>query len=153
MPVTIEGLDEIMRKLDSLDDPPVMRPPMTKAVDYLNGKLQKDVSKAGGAFSRMATPGQRRAYWAKVRDNPSIHGPQGYIRSGTLYRGWQKKVAPDGRSGEVWNDTPYGEYVQGERQQPFHAASRYPRADRVAKDEEAFVAGIFRRAYERALQK
>ena len=154
MTIKIEGLDEVMRKIDSLGKPNALVRPMTRAVNHIWGKMKKDPAKAPGAFSRMATDGQRRAYWAKVSENPAIHGSHGYIRSHRLYKGWQKKVEAGGRRGIVENTVDeYADYVQGARQQPFHAASRYPRADKVAKDEAGFVVKIFEREYERLISK
>ena len=155
MTVTLnqKDLNNIMRKLDSLDKPANMRREMELSVNHLNGKLQKDSTKASGAFSAMATPGQRRAFWAKVSSGEARVDGQGYVRSHTLYKGWRKKTRADGRQGEVYNDVPYGEYVQGERQQSFHRASNYPTTEKVARDEQDFVVKIWQREYERALSK
>jgi hypothetical protein len=155
MSVTVNDkqLQSIMSKLDALDKPANMRRAMERSVDHLNGKLQKDVTKAGGSFSAMATPGQRRAFWAKVSSGEARVDGRGYVRSGKMYRGWKKKTRSDGRQGEVYNDVPYGPYVQGERQQPFHAASKYPTTEKVARDEKDFVIKIWQREYERALSR
>ena len=150
-----KALASIMRKLDGLDKPGVMRRPMERSVDHLNGKLQKDSTKASGAFSRMATPGQRRAFWAKVSSGEARVNAQGYVRSHRLFKDWDKQVTHGGRRGEVWNKNTgnYAQYVQGDRQQSFHAASNYPTTEKVARDEKDFIIKIWQREYERQLSK
>lgn len=154
MPLKIEGLKEITRKLESLGDPKVFRRPMQQSVEHINVKMQKDPSKARGAFSALATPGQRRAYWAKVARGEARHSAtSGYIRSGRLYRGWQTKIEANGRRGIIYNDVGYAGYVQGESQQPFHAVTRYPKDSKVAKEEGPKVVGFFEAEYARQLAK
>lgn len=158
MSVTVKGLDDVLRKIDSLGKPGASKRPMQLSVDHLHGKMAREPGKAPGAFSAMATPGQKRAYWAKVSSGEARHGPRGYIRSHRLYRGWKKRVLNNGRRGEIWNDArgsdgkPYWEFVEGLRQQPFHAASNYPHVAKVVRDEARVIIGIFQRHYERLLR-
>ena len=80
----------------------------------------------------MATPGQRRAYWAKVRSGQARHGSGGYIRRGDMVRKWV--VKPIGRGVvKVGNDEENAKFVYGAPplQQPFHAASGWPRVGTV----------------------
>jgi phage gpG-like protein len=155
MPVTINKKDlaAIARKLESLDDPKVFRRPMTQSVQHLQRKLAKQPPKAAGAFSAMATPGQRRAYWAKVSAGDITHGSGGYRRSGILRQGWTTEVTNGGRRGVVGTNVPYAVYVQGPQQQPFHAASNYPTTEKVAEEEADTVVGFFEKEYERQLRK
>ena len=159
MPVTIKGLPEIIRKLNSLDDPKVFKKPMTQATDHLHEKIAgKQVRKAPGAFSAMATPGQKRAYWAKVSSGAATHlDGSGYRRSGSA-KNWTTKVSSDGRTGEVgikgvgharylWDGPPRP------MQQRFHAASGWPRVDEVVKKESDTVVGFFEKEYARQLAK
>ena len=154
MTVTIKGLDDVVRKLESLGKPGVFKKPMQASVDHLWGKMKRDPGKSG-TWSAWADrhPGARRAYWAKVRSGEAQHGPGGYIRSHKLYRGWKKKVLNNGRRGEITNDQPYWTYVQGLRQISPHADSNFPHAAKVVRDEARVVIGIFQRHYERLLKK
>jgi hypothetical protein len=127
---------------------------MDKSVKHLQRRLAKYPPKAAGAFSRLATPGQRRAYWAKVSSGESSHREGiGYVRSGNLSRRWTTEISPNGRTGTVGNNAGYAEYVQGERQQPFHEASNFPTVDEVAKKEAAAIVGYFENEYKRQLAK
>ena len=152
MTIEIKGMEAIVKKLESLNKPAIFKAPMRKSLDHLEGKVKRDPTKATGPFSAMATEGQRKAYWAKVSKNPAIHGSRGYIRSHKLYRGWKKRISDGGRTGLVHNDVPYGQYVEGTRQQPFHRASNWPRVDKVAKEEAKTIIRFFQQAYERALK-
>ena len=160
MTVTVKGLDDVLRKIESLNKPGALKKPMQRSVDHLWGKMKRDPAKAPGAFSAMATDGQRRSYWAKVSSGEAKHDPnRGYIRSHKLYRGWKKAVLNNGRRGEITNDArgsdgkPYWQFVEGLRQQPFHAASNFPHVAKVVRDETRVVIGIFQRHYERLLKK
>ena len=135
MTIEIIGMEAIVKKLESLNKPAIFKAPMEKSLAHLEGKLKRDPTKDPTAFSRLATPGQKRAYWAKVSENPAIHGAKGYIRSHKLFGGWKKRISDGGRTGLVYNETDYGPFVEGLRQQPFHRASNWPRVDEVAKEE------------------
>ena len=155
MPIEITGLEEIIRKLESLDDPNVFRPPMQRSVDHFQQRLARPVPKAPGAFTRLATPGQRRAYWAKVGDDPSLHGPGGYQRQNILAKAWTTKVSANGREGTIGNiKDPPARYVFGARnQQPFHAASGWPRVDKVAEKEQPRIVAFFKAALDKAVKR
>jgi len=154
MTVKIEGMAAIVKKLESLNKPEVFNKPMRQSVDHLYKIMTSNPRKAPGAFSRLATDAQRRAYWAKVSENPSIHGPQGYNRSGRLQRDWSRRVTKQGREGIVENANTggYAQYVQGIRQQPFHAVTKYNKTDEVAKKEAPKVIAFFKAAYDKAVK-
>ena len=152
MTIEIKGMEAIVKKLESLNKPAIFKAPMRKSLDHLEGKVKRDPTKAKGAFSAMATKKQKRAYWAKVSSGEARHGPQGYIRSHKLFRGWKKQISDGGRTGLVYNKTDYGPFVEGLRQQPFHRASNWPRVDKVAKEEAKTVIRFFQQAYEKALK-
>ena len=154
MTVKIEGLEAVVKKLDSLGKPSVFKPPMTLAVKHLYGKMKKEPRKSG-TWSAWAddNPAARRAYWAKVASGEARHGPGGYIRSHKLQKGWTKRIEANGRRGIVENNVPYGPYVQGVRQISPHADSRYPTTEKVAKEEASFIIGIFKRAYDKELAR
>lgn len=125
----IKGLDKLQRKLNTLEQfQRKLRKPMTESVAMMQDYIAKAPRKKKGAFSTMATDAQRRAYWAKVRSGEAGHREGiGYVRTSTLVRGWTHKVTmtSSGVRGEVGNSKAanYGTFVQGERQQSFHAAS------------------------------
>ena len=144
----------IMRKLDSLNRPGARRVPMEQSVQHFHRILARYPTKASGAFSRLATPRQKRAYWAKISSEEAQEMPGGgYRRSNTLRNRWTKDVHPDGREGKVGNNAPYAVYVQGERQQPFHAASDFPKVEDVVREEERTVFNFFKLQYQRLIRR
>ena len=154
MSVEIKGLDALVKKLDSLGQPGAFRRPMTQSVQHIHRKLAKPPRKAQGAFSRLATPGQKRAFWARVSSGEiEFREGIGYVRTNRLRNSWTTKVSSDGRTGEVGNIVSYGPFVQGFRQQPFHAESKWPQTEKVAKAEQNAVLKFFRLQYERLLKK
>jgi hypothetical protein len=153
MTIKIEGLEAIVKKLDSLNKPGVFKRPMTQSVQHLHRKIARPPVKQPGAFSRLATQAQKRAYWARVSSGEIQEMPGGgYRRTNQLKNSWTTKVSPDGRTGEVGTNIPYGRYVQGQWQQPFHKASNWPRVDKVVKEEAKTIIRFFQQAYERALK-
>lgn len=128
---TIKGLDRVTRKLDTLQKFSAWAyDPMDASVKDIQRELAKYPAKAKGAFTRYATPGQRRAYWAKVRSGEANHREGvGYVRSGTIGRKWTSRVenSVNGVRGVVGNNAPGAEWVQqASTQQPFHKASGWP---------------------------
>ena len=89
----------------------------------------KEYPRKSGTFSAKATPGQKRAYWAKVRSGEARHSEgSGYIRSNRLSQGWQSEypyLSGNTITGEVTNEVPYAVFVMGDRRQPFHEDSGF----------------------------
>lgn len=145
--IQITGLDAVLRKLQKVENvAAVMDRPMKQALGHLQRRLARYPRKASGAFTAMATPAQKRAYWAKVRGGEISHDPRtGYRRSGTIGRKWttQIKRGTTHITGIVGNNAPGAIYVQGSKQQPFHKASGWPTTDSVAESEAAAVRGYF----------
>lgn len=141
--VQLIGMQKIVTKLNSLEQMHrILGPVMLEGGEQIKREAQNQPPKKAGAFSELATEGQRRAYWAKVRSGEAMHGPSGYIRSGNLKNSWEKpqmtKLA-DGVRVTVTNSASYAGFVHSQLdQQPFHKASGFPTEgpliDRVGKD-------------------
>jgi hypothetical protein len=127
---TIKGLERVSKKLNGLANFTMWAtPPMQQTVALVHEEIAQYKPKAQGAFSRYATPAQRRAYWAKVRSGEARHQEGiGYVRSGTLGRKWVTKVknTTGGVQGEIGNNAEYARYVQSAaQQQTFHKATGF----------------------------
>lgn len=155
--ITITGLDKVMHKLKTVDQLALhMEPPMVKSLNHLQRRLGRYPQKAAGAFSRLATPAQKRAYWAKVRSGEiGTTKSGGYRREGTIGRKFSHRIIRSASSitGELTNNAPGAIYVIGERQQPFHKASGWPQVDDVAEKEAKAVQGYFDAAIRDILNK
>jgi hypothetical protein len=129
---------------------------MEQSLSIIQDDVAKAPKKASGAFSRMATPGQKRAYWARVSSGEIDHREGiGYVRTNTLARKWTTKIRrlTSGMIGEVGNNTIYAKYVQGLKQQSFHAASKWARIDKVFDKNKANIERIWNRAIDRILKQ
>ena len=114
--------------------------------------------KKKGAFTAMATAGQRRAYWAKVRSGEAGHRDGvGYLRTNTMTRGWKYIVrnTSNGVKAEIGNKKAglYGVYVQGKKQQPFHKASGWRTIDDTIDKTAPKIQKIFDDVVKKELNK
>lgn len=156
-----KDLARISKKLDSLGRRDAFFRPMTQATDHLHAQLSKSRPEGKayppvgvGNFSRLASPAQKRAYWARVSAGEIDERPGGgYRRTGQLGREWTTDVSPDGRTGKVGNISDHGQYVMGSRQQRFHAATGWPKVEYIARIEARRVVDFFRRHYVRLIRK
>lgn len=150
MTITVEGLTQLDAKFTSIAAfNQWARQPVADTLNDLWDNIAKYKPKAQGAFSAMATPKQKRAYWARVRSGAINHGANGYVRSGTLGRSWTMRLTTraDGLRGEIGNNVGYARYVQSARQQqPFHAATGFQTDTGAIKDTEPKRAMIWRAA-------
>lgn len=152
----IEGLDALSRKLQSLEQfQRTMRAPMEAAVSVVRRDIAQVPRKSKGAFTRYATAAQKRAYWAQVRKGTIGHDSNGYVRTNALRNRWTSEVqtTTGGVRGVVGNNEPHAVFVQGDRQQKFHAVSGWRKADKVVKYNRDKVQRIFQRAISRELNK
>ena len=156
---TIQGLDELQRKLKTLENfQRKLKSPMEEATKIVHRYIGKSTRKKKGAFSAMATPGQRRAYWYLVGKGKIEHSKSsGYKRTGTMQTGWttEVKVKANGVEGIVGNKKAekYGKFVQGAYQQPFHKASGYRTIDQTIEATKDKVQAPFRKVVKRELNK
>lgn len=159
--VKIEGLDKLQKKIDRLSKPAdTLKEPMAKALNLMWDYMAKAPRKSPGAFSRLATDKQRRAYWAKVRQAEKgglpIHGKYGYIRTGTIPRSWVMRIQKKSNTsieGELGNNAPGAVFVQGPDQQPFHKESGWRTTDEIDEKLGPKIVDIFERAIERELRR
>jgi hypothetical protein len=146
----IQGLDQLRRKLNKLEDfQRVLHDPMEESLALLQDWLATAPRKSAGAFSRLATPGQKRAYWAKVSSGEiQTTKAGGYKRTGSA-KAWtyEVRMQSNGVRGIVGNNKPGVRFTQGDWQQPFHKESGWrtteqaleKNADKIARKFEVVV--------------
>jgi len=130
---SIQGLDALNRKLKTLENfQRVLRKPMEEGAILMHDYIATQFRKKPGAFSAMASEGQKRAYWAQVRKGKIDHGPNGYNRQGNMKLWTMKiKMTSNGVEAEIgnnkwsgtWHGIYIGEFIQGKYQQDWLAAS------------------------------
>jgi hypothetical protein len=154
--ITITGLEPVIAKLKRIETiQNELEPPMKQALSHLHRRIARYPAKNSGAFAALATPVQRRAYWAKVKSGEIDHGPNGYRRSGNTGRKFSTSVkrTSSGLTGELTNNAPGARYVFGDYQPAFIKASGWPTVDSVADKEAAAVQRYFNAAIRRILAK
>jgi hypothetical protein len=125
--VKVEGVSKVIKKLDSLGNPEIMRRAMTTSLQHLHRRI------------------------AKYPPKPA-HST--YRRTNTLGRGWTIDVTDNGRRGEVGiKGIRYARFVQGDRQRHFHKAAGWKTAQDVAEQEAEAVIGYFQKEYNKAIGK
>lgn len=153
--VRMKGVEKALR---SIKKPAELhrwaKPAMEETTALVQDEIAKYPRKSPGAFSQLATPAQRRAYWARVNAGEIRHGANGYIRGGNLGRKWTTRVKVSTRAveGVVGNNTPYARYVQSQaQQQPFHGRSEWPTDEKTATRLQSRIDAIWQRYLNRVL--
>ena len=163
----IRGLEALNRKLKTLEQfQRKMKEPTQQSLILLQDYIATAPRKKKGAFTAMATDGQRRAYWAKVSaakkaGHPIHREGVGYVRSDTMSRGWTDgnsikiSTTSNGIRGELGNvkAKAYGTYVQGSQQQPFHKASGWRTIDETVEKNEKKIMKFYDDVTKRELNK
>lgn len=122
----IKGINELFRKLDSIDAIKILEDPMSRAVLRLESRLK---------------------VYPPTRPN------QRYVRTGTLGRRWTHEVTKrsDGIIGTVGNNTIYGPFVQSARFQTRIHRGRWQTDQAVLEAEKDTILRDFERAIAEAL--
>lgn len=158
MSIQIKGLDQLMQKLGSIEMlQQRLGPPMEESLVLLQKDLAQYPRKSSGAFSRLATERQRRAYWARVRSGMIDHREGiGYVRTGTTGRKWTMEVRRTGNGiiGTIGNNSPGAIWAQSAKhQQPFHEESGWMTDEKAINKNRDEIQDIFRKAIRRELNK
>lgn len=159
MPVTINGLDPIIAKLDGLDKPEVFRLPMQQSVLHLHGKVATAPTGNQHRPQPFKTDKSRRwFFWALAHpDESGLEVP--YKRGSSpgsekLTSSWTTEVSPDGRQGRIGNDTSYGPLVQDRGQQSaYHAQTGWTTIQEHIEKETPTILGYFEAQYRRYTQR
>lgn len=150
--IDLSALDDLDKALREVAKATVIN----DGLRHLEGKMKRLEPKAQGAFSRLATAGQRRAFWSRVRRGLARVGSNGYIRTNDTARAWTTRVVRSGKKivGILGNKKRAARWLYDEKdQQPFHAVAGQPRTDIVAKKEEKNIAKIIERSADKELRK
>ncbi len=147
MAVKVINLDEKIAGLEALANLRTwVKRPLKRANQLLMEEARDYPTKDPGAFTALATPGQKRAYWAKVGSGEIQHGASGYVRTNKLRDSWQEmkiKLAADRAKSGIESNLPGNQYVMGKRQQPFHAKSGWLTDEKLASENEREVDFFF----------
>lgn len=155
MDIRVEGLSELIKKLNSVSNKTYMRATMRAAVEHLKGKVKK-YPPGSAANSPSSVPGSHwyirgtGGFYKRKRDG----GISSYKNSKNLQGKWTTQIDADGMRAQVGNNVSYAPYVQDEREQmPYHKARGWVTVQDVAKDEANVIAKLFVKNIEKALSK
>lgn len=128
--VEVRGLDEAARAF-SVDVDDAVRVSVERSLLRMQRALQVYPSPpAPGEWAANTTPGQRRAFFAKLRAG------QAGRRSGALARGWVVRVSGSGEiTGTLENRVEYAQFVQGDSMQARFHRGRWQTDRAVVEDE------------------
>ena len=151
MTVKIEGLDAILKKIDSLGKPDVFRPPMQQSVNYIKRAIKKYPPGSGAHRPQPFKTDKSRRWFFWALNEGEIKVP--YRRTRSLGNKWTTTVSTDGRRGEIGNDVKYGPLVQDEsRQTGYHKTTGWITIQTVAKREAPKIVAFFKAAYDAAVK-
>jgi len=147
--VALEGVDELLRRLERAASNAVLRAAMERATALIQARLAV-YPPAARKPQPFKTDKQRRFFFAALRDG-RIEAP--YRRTGTLGRRWTATISGAGLDlvGRVGNNTTYGPYVMARAEQAAYHAGVWPVAEDVAEQATGDVLDIFRDAVQMAL--
>lgn len=153
---TIKGLDALQHKLKTLSQFSLWAtPPMTQSVDLVHKDITTVEPVAEGAFSRLATPAQKRAYWAKIRSGKAKEKPGGgYKRTNLIIQSWTTEVnnTTTGVQGIVGTVQPAAKYVHAAaHQQPFHKVTGWHTDEQAIENTRDAIDRVWSEAVRRKL--
>ena len=154
---SIKGLDSLQRKLKTLEEfQRKLKKPMEESVALVQDYIATVPRKKKGAFSALATPAQKRAYWYFVGKGKIDHREGiGYARSGGG-KAWTSKVklSRGGVKGVVGNVKDSMRWAQSrEHQQPFHKASGWRTIEDAIEQNEDKIADKFEKVVDKELRR
>jgi len=128
MTIEINGIDEIFRKLGTVEALNTLRPPMQRGVFRIQGYMA---------------------------DYPPEPARSTYRRTGTLARKWTTKIdeGMGGMVGIIGNNTSYGPWVQSSAFQARVHQSRWQTDRDAVRDNEAEIVADFEREIQGGLDR
>lgn len=155
--ITVKIDPQLLQRIARIQnaDSTIIKPAITAGLAVLQDDISEYFPKKKGAFSRLATPRQRRAYWAKVKSGEARHDDNGYVRTNHTGRKWTTAVNRKGRGvvGILGNNAPAAKWMHSAKhQQKFHAETGFRTDEEVVKDNERKVLQIFDAHVRRAIR-
>jgi hypothetical protein len=139
----------------------IKRKALESAALWSINRLAVAPQKAVGAFTRLATPVQRRAYWARVGAGKIRHDPNsGYVRTGDTIRKWTyTKTENRYKRVTIANKAPGAPYLYGapedypKTQTAFNRASGWPRIDEWQAENKQKLEDVINDVIQREIKK
>lgn len=149
--ITIEGLEELERRLGRMASIDVLRLPMTQSVETVRSEAQKYPPKRK---RRMKFKSRRQRFFVIIAIREGrIQVPYKRRHSGGLAGGWNTKVHTVGQTlvGRIENRVSYGPFVMGPTAQADYHRGNWPTTIDVLHKTKTDIEGFFEVAIEKAL--
>lgn len=151
--IEIRGVDELIRKLGSVEGVKVLEDPMRRSVN----RLQRDIANYDavpkmrpGEWAAKTSLKQKRAYWFKVKQLGKHPGS-----TGTLGKRWTTRItrSQGGLTGKIGNNTAYAPWVQSEKWQARMHRKRWKTDQEVTYNNRNAIVADFEREIRKALRR
>ena len=151
--ITVDGVREVLGRLDNFAGIQVLRPPMEASVNLLLAYMQDYPGPPQRPYPQMLRTEKQRRYFFWALRNGLIQVP--YVRRGKLGQSWSTSVTATGNSihGIVGTNLKYAVWVQNSQRQAVIHQQNW-RTDRMAIDaNRAEILARFRAAIHQSLQR
>ncbi len=151
--IRIEGLDKLMKKIDSLEGLETVKAGLKAAALHVKGKIAKyppgtDANKRGPYPKRWYYRGIG-PFWARVDGSIGKR-----LTSEDLGQKWTIDTRDAGMTAIIGNNVSYGPFVQDEEKQAtFHRRRGWKTTQKVAEEESKEVNELLIKAINKALDK
>jgi len=156
--IKVEGLNEALKKLDSITADATLRPAMQHGVADIQAKLKRYPAEYGGSppFQGFKTDKQRRYFFYALKAG-IISVPYKRGKGAGLGGSWTTEIRGHAGNmvGVVGTNMSYGKYVQNRPDQYYMHRGRWTTVQDVSEDSglKAKIVGRFQVAIDRALGK
>ena len=155
--IRIEGLEELSKKITTLESMVPVKAGMKAAALHVKGKIATYPPSSEANVPKTSGSWYERGYGTKW-----VGGTGGKKTSEMLGRSsgmssdfgsWKSKSTRNGLTWVIGNNVSYGPFVQGEKQAAFHKRRGWLTTDQVAKQETAHVTKFVKDHIDKVLEK
>jgi hypothetical protein len=147
-PVTIKGMEPLLRKLDNLEGLKRVRPALMAGALHIKGKIAKYPP-----HSIANSPSNPSGRWYERGYGTRTKTGRGYPTSETLGRKWTVANRDRGLTKVIGNNVSYGPFVQSaEKQAKFHKRRGWKTDEQVIDEEQDTVLDFVKDRVDRILE-
>jgi hypothetical protein len=146
--IRLEGMEEILSKLDNLEDLQKVRPAMMAGALHIKGKIAKYPAK-----TKANSPSNPTGRWYERGFGTRTKTGRAYPTSETLGKKWTVANRDKGFTKVIGNNVSYGPFVQSaEKQAKFHERRGWKTDEQVIDEEQDTVLDFVKDRVDRILE-
>ena len=152
MPKTIKGMDELVRKLDTIAKLKGAKRGLKAGAEHIEGTIKEEAPKSEANVAKAHGRWYERGWGSKYRRlDGAVTGKK---TSETLSKQWSTKSRDSGLTRIVGNDASYNVYVHSEKEQAkIHGKRGWKTDEQVLKSEGDEVLRFIQREVEKELAR